>query len=56
MIDKESLVNDKEFLKSFMDGLELQSFFRELQARAVSQMLKGEMDGHLGYEKHERRC
>ena len=30
MIDKESLLNDKEFLKSFKDGLELQSFFREL--------------------------
>lgn len=54
MIDKESLLNDKEFLKSFKDGVELQSFFRELQARAVSQMLEGEMDGHLGYEKHER--
>ncbi|WP_104381234.1 hypothetical protein [Sphingobacterium sp. HMA12] len=39
MIDKESLLNDKEFLKSFKDGIELQSFFRELQARAVSQML-----------------
>jgi transposase-like protein len=54
MIDKESLLNDKEFLKSFKDGLELQSFFCELQARAVSQMLEGEMDDHLGYEKHER--
>jgi len=54
MIDKDSLLNDKEFLKSFKNGLELQSFFRELQARAVSQMLEGEMDGHLGYEKHER--
>ncbi|WP_312400206.1 IS256 family transposase [Sphingobacterium sp.] len=56
MIDKDSLLNDKEFLKSFKNGLELQSFFRELQARAVSQMLEGEMDGHLGYEKHERSC
>ncbi|WP_404478531.1 IS256 family transposase [Sphingobacterium sp. ML3W] len=45
---------DKELLKSSKDGLELQSFFRELQARAVSQMLEGEMDSHLGYEKHER--
>jgi len=54
MVDKESLLNDKEFLKSFKDGLELQSFLRELQARAVSQMLEGEMVGHLGYEKHER--
>ena len=54
MIYKESLLNDKEFLKSFKDGLELQSFFSELQARAVSQMLEGEMDDYLGYEKHER--
>ncbi|GEM_PF-1166467 len=54
MIDKEPLLNDKEFLKSFKDGLELQSFFRELQVRAVSQTLEGEMDSHLGYEKHER--
>lgn len=45
---------DKELLKSFKDGLALQSFFRELQARAVSQMLEREMDGHFGYEKYER--
>ncbi len=54
MIDRESLLNDKTFLKSFKDGAELQAFSRELQARAVSQMLEGELDGHLGYGKHER--
>jgi len=32
----------------------LQQFFRELQGRAVSQMLEGELDGHLGYSKHTR--
>lgn len=54
MIDRESLLNDKEFLRSFKDGADLQQFFRELQGRAVSQMLEGEMDGHLGYDKHAR--
>lgn len=54
MIDRESLLNDKEFLKSFKDGADLQQFFRELQGRAVSQMLEGELDGHLGYDKHAR--
>ena len=32
----------------------MQQFFRELQGRAVSQMLEGELDGHLGYSKHTR--
>ncbi len=54
MIDRESLLNDKEFLRSFKDGADLQQFFRELQGRAVSQMLEGELDGHLGYDKHAR--
>ena len=54
MIDKESLLNDKAFLKSFKNAGELSCFFQELQARAISQMLEGEMDGHLGYGKHER--
>ena len=54
MIDRESLLNDKEFLRSFKDGADLQQFFRVLQGRAVSQMLEGEMDGHLGYDKHAR--
>lgn len=52
MIDKESLLNDKAFLKSINNAGELSSIFRDLQARAVSQMLEGEMDGHLGYGKH----
>lgn len=54
MIDRESLLHDKEFLRSFKDGVDLQQFFRELQGRAVSQMLEGELDGHLGYSKHTR--
>lgn len=54
MIDRESLLNEKEFLRSFKDGSDLQQFFRELQVGAVSQMLEGELDDHLGYSKHAR--
>jgi transposase-like protein len=41
-----------EFLKQFKDSGELNSFMEQLYARAMEQMLEGEMDGHLGYEKH----
>jgi hypothetical protein len=41
-----------EFLKQFKDSGELNSFMEELYARAMEQMLEGEMDGHLGYVKH----
>lgn len=41
-----------EFLKQFKDSRELNSFMEQLYARAMEQMLEGEMDSHLGYEKH----
>lgn len=41
-----------EFLKQFKDSGELNSFMEQLYARAMEQMLEGEMDSHLGYEKH----
>lgn len=41
-----------EFLKQFKDSGELNTFMEELYARAMEQMLEGEMDSHLGYEKH----
>lgn len=41
-----------EFLKQFKDSGELNSFMEQLYARAMEQMLEGEMDGHLGYAKH----
>lgn len=41
-----------EFLKQFKDSGELNSFMEELYARAMEQMLEGELDGHLGYVKH----
>lgn len=41
-----------EFLKQFKDSGELNTFMEELYARAMEQMLEGELDSHLGYEKH----
>lgn len=48
---KEDLLNS-EFLKQFKSGDDLNSFLKELQKRAVEQMLEGELDDHLGYEKN----
>lgn len=41
-----------DFLKQFKDSGELNSFMENLYARAMEQMLEGEMDSHLGYGKH----
>jgi transposase-like protein len=41
-----------EFLKQFKDSVELNSFMEDLYARAMEQMIEGEMDSHLGYTKH----
>jgi putative transposase len=41
-----------EFLKQFKNGEELYSFLGQLQKRGVEAILEGEMDNHLGYEKH----
>jgi putative transposase len=42
----------EEFLKQFKTGEELFSFLAQLQKRGVEAILEGEMDSHLGYEKH----
>lgn len=42
----------EEFLKQFKNGDELYSFLGQLQKRGVEAILEGEMDNHLGYEKH----
>lgn len=49
---KEDLLND-DFLKQFKTAGELNSFLQQLQKRAVEKMLEGELDAHLGYEKHQ---
>jgi transposase-like protein len=41
-----------EFLKQFKDSGELNTFMENLYARAMEQMIEGELDSHLGYEKH----
>lgn len=51
-MNKEELLN-ADFLKQFKSGDELNAFLKELQKRGIEAMLEGEMDAHLGYEKHE---
>lgn len=51
---KDELLNDKEFLKSFKDGADLTSFFKDLHKRAVEHMLEAELDAHLDNEKHDK--
>ena len=48
---KEDLLSE-EFLKQFKTGEELYSFLGQLQKRCVEAILEGELDNHLGYEKH----
>jgi transposase-like protein len=48
---KEDLLST-EFLKQFKTGEELYSFLGQLQKRGVEAILEGEMDNHLGYQKH----
>lgn len=54
MIDKEELLNNKDFYKSFKNGEDLTSFFKQMHKRAVEHMLEAELDAHLDNEKHEK--
>lgn len=54
MIDKEDLLNNKDFYKSFKSGEDLTSFFKQMHKRAVEHMLEAELDAHLDNEKHEK--
>ncbi|CAD7803846.1 hypothetical protein CHRY9390_01139 [Chryseobacterium aquaeductus] len=54
MIDKEELLNNKDFYKSFKNGEDLTSFFKELHKKAVEHMLDAELDSHLDNSKHEK--
>lgn len=51
-MNKEDLLNS-EFLKQFKSGDEFNAFMHELQKRGVEQLLEGEMDAHLGYDKNK---
>ncbi len=50
---KEELLND-DFFKQFKSGKEFENFLSQLHKRGIEQMLEGELDHHLGYEKHAR--
>lgn len=49
-IPKELL--SKEFLSQFKSEEDVSKFLTTLHSRVLEQMLEGEMDVHLGYEKH----
>lgn len=49
----EELFND-DFFKQFKTGKELSDFLGQLQKRGIEKMLEGELDGHLGYDRHEQ--
>lgn len=42
----------KEFLSQFRTEEDVSCFLSDLHAQVLEQMLEGEMDAHLGYEKH----
>ena len=46
-------LNDEEFLKQFKNVDELQTFLDRIFKRGVEHLLKGELDEHLGYKKHD---
>lgn len=49
-IPKEFL--SKEFVSQFNNADDVDGFLRDLHSRLYEQMLEGELDAHLGYEKH----
>ena len=52
-MDKEEMLSDA-FLKQFKTGEELSNFLAQLQKRGIEKMLEGELDAHLGYDRHEK--
>jgi len=49
---KQPLDLPKNFFKQFKSKEEFQDFFQNLFKQGVQEMLQGELDEHLGYEKH----
>ena len=43
----------KKFLKQFKTEEDVSKFLKDLHSQVLEQMLQGEMDAHLGYEKHD---
>ncbi|MFR9546965.1 MAG: IS256 family transposase [Rikenellaceae bacterium] len=44
----------KEFLSQFKTEEDVSNFLKDLHAQVLEQMLQGEMDSHLGYERHSQ--
>lgn len=42
----------KEFLSQFKSEEDVSQFLKGLHPQVLEQMLDGEIDAHLGYEKH----
>lgn len=42
----------KDFFRQFKNKEEFQSFFNDLFKRGVEEMLQGELDEHIGYQKY----
>ena len=54
MISKEELL-ESDFLDQFKTGEELDRFLKSVFNRGMEQILKGEMDNHLGYSKNDKK-
>lgn len=52
-MDNEQQMTDA-FLKQLKTGDQLNSFLAQLQKRGIEKILEGELDAHLGYEKHSK--
>lgn len=51
-MEKDKLDLPKDFFKQFKNKEQFQDFFQTLFKQGVEEMLKAELDEHLGYEKH----
>ena len=51
-MDKQQTIFPKDFFKQFKNKEEFNSFFNQLFKQGVEEMLRGELDEHLGYQKH----
>jgi len=54
MSDQQQPLLPKDFFKQFKNKEEFHSFFNSLFKQGVEEMLKTELDEHLGYEKHSK--
>ena len=51
-MEENNLGLPKDFFKQFKSKEQFHEFFQEMFTQGVNEMLQGELDDHLGYEKH----